>query len=59
MKPKEHKQRHVELHKSLDELVADFIDHTYKTPSQTTLMEFMKWSADQTKSPTEISENNK
>ena len=49
----EHRQRHIELHKSLDELIADFIEHTGKYPSGVTLMEFMKWSYEQTKNPTE------
>ena len=49
----DHIKRHKELHKSLDELVADFIDHTKQMPSQITLMEFMNWSCDQTISPTE------
>jgi len=55
----EHTQRHIELHKSVDELMADFIHHTNKLPSKTTLMEFTQWSYSQTIKPTEISENNK
>lgn len=39
-----HQQRHVILHKNLDELVADFITHTHKLPSKTILMELMEWS---------------
>lgn len=45
----EHKQRHLELHDMLDELIADFIEHTDKRPSKTTLSEFMQWSFEQTK----------
>ena len=50
---KEHKERHVELHKMLDELVADFLSQTNGLPSKTTVMELMKWSYEQTVAPTE------
>lgn len=53
MSQEEHKARHVELHKKLDELLADFIEQTGKTPSKTTVMEFLTWSFEQTKQPTE------
>lgn len=53
MSHEEHKARHIELHKKLDELLADFIDQTGKTPSGTTVMEFLKWSYEQTQNPTE------
>ena len=53
MSEQEHKERHVELHKKLDELLADFIEQTEKTPSHTTVMEFLRWSYEQTQSPTE------
>ncbi len=49
----DHKVRHIQLHKMLDELLADFIEQTGETPSHTTLMEFLKWSYEQTQSPTE------
>lgn len=50
----EHKARHVELHKSLDELLADFIRHNPgKYPSETTILEFLRWSNEQTTNPTE------
>jgi hypothetical protein len=51
-----HKQRHIELHGALDELVADFIAHGKigeHRPSETTVMELMKWSHQQTQDPTE------
>lgn len=48
-----HKQRHVELHQSLDELLADFIGHTGRLPSETPLSDFVLWSYEQTVSPTE------
>ena len=47
----EHKERHVELHKKLDELLADFIEQTGKTPSHTTVMELLQWSYEQTQTP--------
>jgi len=49
----DHKKIHEELFEALDILVADFIFHTSKLPSKTTLMKFMEWSAEQKKNPTE------
>ena len=48
----QHKQRHIKLHRSLDELLADFFLHTKGLPSTTTLMELMRWSHEQTICPT-------
>lgn len=53
MTPEEHKQRHQELHRALDELAADFFGQTGKLPSQSTIMELIQWSHQQTISPTE------
>lgn len=53
MTTEEHKQRHIELHRALDELVADFINHTEKLPSTTTVMELVRWSHRQTQNPDE------
>ena len=54
MTPEEHKQRHIELHRKCDELLADFMTHNEnKYPSQTTVWELMNWSHEQTKNPTE------
>lgn len=53
MNKEEHKKRHIELHKILDELVADFINITGKMPSQTNLLELMNWSFEQTQNPQE------
>lgn len=47
-----HRERHVLLHRSLDELLADWITHTGKTPSGDTVMEFLQWSHLQTEHPT-------
>ena len=49
----EHKKVHVVLHRKLDELLADFIDQTGSLLSKTTLLEFLKWSHEQTINPTE------
>lgn len=50
--PEEHRQRHVELHAALDELVADWIRHTGKRPSQGTIGELLAWSGGQMHNPT-------
>lgn len=52
-----HIKRHKELHGYLDELVADFIGHTGKLPSKTTIMELMEWSDGQTIEPSETKED--
>lgn len=53
---KEHRDRHIELHKALDELITDFIMHTGNLPSKTGLMLLMEWSAEQAQEPTESDE---
>ena len=51
----EHRKVHEDLHKSLDQLVADFLTHNRtKLPTDTTVMELMEWSHLQTKNPTPI-----
>lgn len=45
------RSRHVELHRGLDELIACFIADTGRLPSETTLMELMIWSNEQTTAP--------
>lgn len=52
MTPEDHKEIHRHLHEALDQLVADYITHNEKTPSNTTVMELMAWSFDQTLNPT-------
>ena len=52
MNLEEHKKRHEELHRSLDELVADMISETPMLPSETTVMELIRWSYQQTVCPT-------
>ena len=57
MTPIEHKKRHEELHKALDELVADFIRHTDKMLSATSVMQLIQWSHQQTQNPTEVAQS--
>jgi len=52
MRRTDHKIRHEELHKMLDELVADMITHTNMLPSETTVLGLMRWSAEQIDNPT-------
>ena len=54
----QHKKRHIELHKVLDELFADYISHH---PDQFNFMEMplkklLKWAFEQTENPDEIKE---
>ncbi len=51
-----HRLRHVMLHQHLDELLADFIRHTGRFPSQTNCLELAQWSYDQAQEPTEVPE---
>ncbi len=46
------KQRHAELHRSLDELLACYLVQTKRTISETPLMDFLKWSYRMTEKPT-------
>ena len=54
LSPDEHRRVHVVLHKHLDELVADWCMHTGKRFSETTLVDFMKWSHEQTIEPVSL-----
>jgi len=49
----DHKARHVELHKMLDELAADFISQTGKRLNNSTCIELLEWSYQQTQQPTD------
>ena len=53
MTPEEHKVHHNKLHKDLDELVADYLRHTKGSLMGSTIMDLIRWSADQTVNPTE------
>lgn len=53
MNRNQHIRRHKKLHKALDELMADMINHTKMMPSRTTVVELAKWAHEQTINPTE------
>lgn len=48
----EHKNNHIELHNKLDELVADYISHSQKTLTNTSVLDLMIWSYSQVLNPT-------
>lgn len=52
----EHKTRHKELRKYLDELVADFAYHTKNSLTKATVMDLMEWSDLQALKPNEFEE---
>jgi hypothetical protein len=51
----EHRQRHIELHKALDELFADFMSHHPEETKFTDkpIIELIEWSHRQTTEPDE------
>lgn len=51
MTPEEHQARHIELHRRLDELIADMIATTKMLPSTTSVAQLMHWSHEQTLAP--------
>jgi hypothetical protein len=53
MTKEEHIKRHEDLHINLDELVADFIRHTEKQLSQSTILDLIEWSYYEKNNPTE------
>jgi len=54
MTREEHIARHVELHKALDELVADWISNNQGVlPSKATVLDLMQWAQEQAIAPTE------
>lgn len=53
MNSEEHKERHNELHKALDELLADYMRHTGKLLREMTVSGLIDWSCQQTIEPTE------
>lgn len=50
---KRHRERHIELHRNLDELCADWAAHQPmgKLFSNSTIMELIEWSHKQTQNP--------
>ena len=59
--PEGHKARHVELHKALDELFSDFINHHPEQTAFTSmpLIDLLRWSNEQQHNPTEQTSVNK
>jgi len=57
MNNKDHKEVHHELHEALDELAADYMEHTGKLLSKTSVVELLEWSFEQTKDPTPNTED--
>jgi hypothetical protein len=54
LKLEEHKKIHVMLHRNLDELIADFLNHNNGVNlTKTNLMDLIQWSYEQTKNPDE------
>lgn len=51
MSEKEHKERHILLHKHFDELLADFIRITGKAPLTLLIKDLVNWSHKQTLKP--------
>jgi len=52
MNKTQHKKKHLELHKNIDELFADFVRHTNKTATSR-IETLLEWSYSQTINPTE------
>jgi hypothetical protein len=54
MTPEEHKEKHIQLHRAFDELLADFINHNPHIESITKMpiITLMEWSARQIENPT-------
>jgi len=55
MTDEEHRERHIALHRALDELAADWMAQQPlgRLFSNTTIMELMQWSFQQTLQPTQ------
>jgi hypothetical protein len=55
MTPEAHRERHQQLHKALDELLADYIGHHGDQPDflNMPIRVLMEWSYQQTKNPDE------
>jgi len=55
MNKEEHKQRHIDLHAALDELLADFVEHNKGTVLRRPIIDLMEWSHRQCEEPDELS----
>ena len=53
MNIEEHKKRHQELHRELDELLADYISRDSSHHVTDKIIELLEWSFKQTQNPTE------
>ena len=53
----EHQGEHIRLHNSLDELISDFYKATKKSLRETSIMELLAWSFEQTLNPVETPES--
>lgn len=55
MTKKEHKKKHIELHKAFDELFSDYIFHHPEQIrfTEMPLIKLLTWSNEQTENPTE------
>ena len=53
MEREKHIERHKELHKAVDELLADYITHVPSASIDDSIYTLVKWSYEQTKNPTE------
>ena len=51
-----HRERHIELHRKLDEIIADAIQYGGLFPSKATCLDLLRWSFEQTVEPTPIME---
>lgn len=53
MTEREHKEKHRQLHEALDELLADFIEHSEDSSTLlcTPIIKLMEWSSKQVKEP--------
>jgi len=47
-------EKHRLLHAALDELVADFLCHTERLPSTTSVLDLMRWSNRQAQDPNSL-----
>lgn len=55
---KEHQARHLELHKALDELLADYLlHHPGSVPGKIMLIQLLEWSHQQTTEPTALDQS--
>ena len=54
--PEEHQKRHVELHRAIDELLADWLAHMPDASIDRAIIDLVQWSYKQTLSPHAVEE---